>query len=144
MTAAEIIKLRADYSLANMGLTTWANQASGGKIRKSDVSVAKNYLSEDEISGLNRLVTMFLDYAENLAEKGRRMSMKDWHSKLDDFLKFNEYQILSGYGQVKKKMADKTAVAEFVKFKPMQDANYKSDFDEVVGQITAKGKLPSE
>jgi len=71
------------------------------------------------------------------------MSMKDWHSKLDDFLKFNEYQILRGYGAVKKKTADRTAAAEFAKFKPIQDANYKSDFDRAVEQISATGKLPS-
>jgi len=142
MTAAEIVKLRSDHNLPHMGLTTWANQSSGGKIRKSDVSIAKNYLTEEEISGLNRLVTMFLDYAENLAQKGRRMSMKDWHSKLDDFLKFNEYQILRGYGRVKKSTADKTAAIEFAKFKPIQESNYKSDFDNAVNQIKTKGKLP--
>ena len=142
MTAAEIVKLRADHNLPNMGLTTWANQGSGGKIRKSDVSVAKNYLTEDEVSDLNRLVTMFLDYAENLAQKGRRMAMKDWHSKLDDFLNFNEYQILRGYGRVKKTTADKTAAVEFTKFKPIQDDSYKSDFDKAIETIKSTGALP--
>lgn len=143
MTAAEIIKLRADHKLPNMGLTTWKNQSSGGKIRKSDTSVAKNYLAEDEISDLNRLVSMFLDYADNFARKRRPMSMKDWHEKLDDFLKFNEYQILSNYGRIKKKTADKMAELEFSKFKPVQDAAYKSDFDKVVEHIQTKGNLPS-
>ena len=144
MTAAEIIKLRADHSLPNMGLTTWKNQNKGGKIRKADTSVAKNYLAETEISNLNRLVTMFLDFAENLAQKGRRMSMKDWHEKLDDFLRFNEYQILSNFGKIKKSSADKIAAAEFKKFKPIQNENYKSDFDRAITEITTKGKLPSK
>ena len=144
MTAAEIIKLRADHSLPNMGLTTWKNQNKGGKIRKADTSVAKNYLAETEISNLNRLVTMFLDFAENLAQKGRRMSMRDWHEKLDDFLRFNEYQILSNFGKIKKSSADKIAAAEFKKFKPIQNENYKSDFDKAITEITTKGKLASK
>ncbi|MBK7163127.1 MAG: virulence RhuM family protein [Sphingomonadales bacterium] len=94
MTAAEIVKLRANHNLPNMGLTTWKNQKRGGKITVADTYVAKNYLTEKEIKDLNKLVTMFLDYAQNLAEKGKRMYMADWHEKLDDFLKFNEYQIL--------------------------------------------------
>jgi len=142
MTAAEIINLRADHSLPTMGLTTWKNQKDNGKIRKSDTTVAKNYLSESEISDLNRLVTMFLDFAENLAKKGKRMSMKDWHDKLDDFLKFNEFQILKNFGKIKKKSADAHAAVQFKKFKPIQDANYKSDFDKTVEQISATGNLP--
>lgn len=144
MTAAEIIKLRADHNLPNMGLTTWKNQTKGGKIRKADTAVAKNYLSESEISNLNRLVTMFLDFAENLAKKNRRMSMKDWHEKLDDFLKFNEYEILINYGTIKKSTADKIAATEFIKFKPLQDKEYKSDFDKAIDEIKVTGKLPSK
>ena len=79
---------------------------------------------------------MFLDFASNLAEKGKRMYMEDWHEKLDDFLKFNEYQILENYGQIKKEVADKHAKLQFAKFKPIQDANYKSDFDKVVEKIS--------
>lgn len=138
MTAAEIVKSRADHNLPNMGLTTWGNQKSGGKIRQSDTYIAKNYLTEDEIKGLNRLVTMFLDFAENLAQKGKRMSMEDWHDKLDDFLKFNEYQILGNFGGIKKVTADKFAKDEFKVFKPIQDAAYKSDFDKAVEKISAK------
>ena len=141
MTAAEIIKLRADHSLPNMGLTTWKNQKDGGKIRKADTTIAKNYLAEGEISDLNRLVSMFLDFAENLAQKGRLMSMKDWHEKLDDFLKFNEYQILQNYGKIRKTIADAHAALEFDKFKPKQDESHNSDFDNVVKVIQAKGTI---
>ena len=140
MTAAEIIKLRANHNLPNMGLTTWKSQQSGGKIRKSDTTIAKNYLAEGEISDLNKLVTMFLDYAENLARKGRLMSMKNWTEKLDDFLKFNEYQLLQNYGKIKKSIADSHAVVEYEKFKPVQDQNYKSDFDTAVEMVREKVK----
>ena len=139
MTAAEIIKLRANHNLPNMGLTTWKTQKDGGKVRKSDVSTAKNYLAESEISDLNRLVTMFLDFAENLAKKGRQMSMKDWHEKLDDFLKFNEFEILRDYGSVKGRSAKRISEAEFEKFKPIQNENYKSDFDKIVEDVKSKG-----
>lgn len=135
MTAAEIIKARADHSLPNMGLTTWKNQKSGGKIRKADVTVAKNYLAEGEISDLNRLVSMFLDFAENQAVKRKRLSMQDWWDKLDDFLRFNEYQVLKDFGAVKKTLADKFAQGEYEKFKPIQDANFESDFDKIVETV---------
>ena len=142
MTAAEIIKARADHKLPNMGLTTWKQQKGGGKVLKGDISVAKNYLAEGEIGDLNRLVSMFLDYAENLAQKGKKMSMKDWHTKLDDFLRFNEYQILSNYGAIKKKTAVAYAALEYDKFKPIQEAEYMSDFDKAVETIKATGSLP--
>ncbi len=141
MVAAEIIKERANHGLPNMGLTTWKNQKDSGKIRKSDTSVAKNYLAQGEIDDLNRLVSMFLDYAENLASKGRRMSMKDWKDKLDEFLRFNEYQILQNYGNIKKSTGDRFAADEFAKFKPIQDADYKSDFDSVVQTVSVRGKI---
>lgn len=144
MTAAEIIKARARHNLPHMGLKTWSNQKSGGKIMQRDVTVAKNYLEENEISDLNRLVNMFLDFAENLAKKGKKMSMKDWQEKLDDFLKFNEYEVLMNYGNIKKTIADKTAVVEYKKFKPIQDLEYKSDFDKAVEQIRSTGSLPKE
>lgn len=92
-TAAEIIRLRADAKKENMGLTTW-KKAPGGKIQKSDVSIAKNYLEEDEIKGLERIVTMYLDFAELQAERQKPMKMKDWITKLDAFLQFNEYEVL--------------------------------------------------
>lgn len=144
MTAAEIIDLRADHNLPNMGLNTWKQQKGGGKVLKSDISVAKNYLAEGEIEDLNRLVSMFLDYAENQAQKAKKMSMKDWHTKLDDFLRFNEYQILNNYGSIKKKTADAHAALEYEKYKPIQEAEYMSDFDKAVETIKKTGSLPKE
>lgn len=135
MTAAEIIKKRADYKLPQMGLTTWKNQSHGGKITQADTSTAKNYLLEEEIRDLEKLVSMFLDYAENLAEKGKKMSMADWHEKLDSFLKFNEYEILRDIGKIRKSSADIHAKLQFSKFKPLQDAAYKSDFDKAVSAV---------
>lgn len=144
MTAAQIVKERADHNLPNMGLNTWLGQGRGTKILQRDVTIAKNYLSEDEISDLNRLVNMFLDFAENLAKKGKKMAMTDWHQKLDGFLKFNEYQLLQNYGMVKKDIADKLAIDEYKKYKPIQDREYISDFDKAVEIIKTTGSLPTE
>ena len=144
MTAAQIVKERANHNLPNMGLNTWSGQGRGTKIIQKDVTIAKNYLSEDEISDLNRLVNMFLDFAENLAKKGKKMAMTDWHQKLDGFLKFNEYQLLQNYGIIKKDIADKLAIDEYKKYKPIQDKEYISDFDKAVEIIKTTGSLPSE
>lgn len=144
MTAAEIIEARANHKLPNMGLTTWKNQKRGGKVQKRDTTVAKNYLTEKEISELNRLVNMFLDHAENLAEKGKKMSMYDWQQRLNIFLKFNEYEVLQNFGKIKKKIADSHAEIQYEKFKPIQDAEYKSDFDKAVDQIKTTGSLPKK
>lgn len=144
MTAARIVKERAGHNLPNMGLNTWAGQGRGLKILQKDVTAAKNYLTEDEISDLNRLVNMFLDFAENLAKKGKKMSMADWHQRLDGFLKFNEYQVLQNYGTVKKEIADKLAIDEYNKYKPIQDKEYLSDFDKAVETIRTTGSLPTE
>lgn len=114
-----------------MGLTTWKH-APKGKILKSDVKVAKNYLNKDEISELNRLVNMFLDYAENQAKKQIPMKMKDWVNKLNSFLEFNEYSVLETLGQVSKKEADKKAIDEYNVFRIRQDKEFKSDFDELI------------
>lgn len=130
-TAAELIAERADSSNNNMGLTNWKN-APNGKILKSDVSVAKNYLSEDELSRLNRVVTMYLDYAENQAEKGIPMKMKDWIAKLDGFLQFNDYSVLKDGGKITHDNAVSFAEAEYAKFRVLQDKNYESDFDKMV------------
>ena len=111
-----------------MGLTTWRD-VPNGKIMLSDAKVAKNYLSEDEISELNRIVNMYLDYAENLALRQKAMSMKDWASRLDKFLEFNEYQILHGKGSISRKAVDEFVKEEFEKFKPVQDKNYISDYN---------------
>lgn len=144
MTAAQIVQERADHNLPNMGLNTWAGQGKGGNIIQRDVTVAKNYLTEDEISDLNRLVNMFLDFAENIAKKGKKMSMADWHQRLDNFLKFNEYQVLQNYGTIKKEIADKLAIDEYKKYKPIQDKEYLSDFDKAVETIRTTGSLPTE
>ena len=112
-----------------MGLTTWKD-APNGKIMLSDAKVAKNYLSEEEISELNRIVNMYLDYAENLALRQKAMSMKDWASRLDKFLEFNEYQILHGKGSISRKAVDEFVKEEFDKFKPVQDKNYISDYNK--------------
>ena len=128
LTPPEIIKERANSEMEHMGLTTWKD-APNGKIMLSDAKVAKNYLSEEEISELNRIVNMYLDYAENLALRQKAMSMKDWASRLDKFLEFNEYQILHGKGSISRKAVDVFVKEEFEKFKPVQDKNYISDYN---------------
>lgn len=127
-TAAELIAQRANSKKQKMGLTTWKN-APKGKVLKSDVSVAKNYLQEKEISELNRIVSMYLDYAENQAKKHRVMKMKDWAEKLDAFLRFNEYEILDNPGKVSHEVAKKLAEQEFEKYRMIQDREFISDFD---------------
>ena len=128
-TAAEIVVSRANSDLPNMGLTTWKN-APGGKIRKSDVSIAKNYLSESEITNLNEIVTMYLDYAERQARRGNVMYMKDWVERLDAFLKFNEEDILRDSGKVSAEVAKAFAETEYEKYRTVQDRIYESDFDK--------------
>ena len=142
-TASEIIKLRASSEKPNMGLTSWKNVKKGGKILKSDVGVAKNYLNHEEISELNRIVTMYLDYAENQASKGRLMNMKNWVEKLDAFLLFNEYDILNDAGKMRADVAKKFAENEFEKFRVIQDKEYKSDFDKMVEGVK-QGEIPKE
>lgn len=136
-TAAEVIKKRVDHKKPNMGLTTWKNQKRGGKIRQEDTATAKNYLYEEEIISLNRLASQFLDFAEGMAERGKLMSMADWHGKLDAFLTVNEYDILSDYGKVKMETAKKLAKAEYVKFKPIRDAEADKKLDVVVKRIAS-------
>lgn len=141
-TSAEIIKLRADANKPHMGLKTWNNQGRSGKITKLDVIVGKNYLTEDELSDLNRLVSMYLDWAENFARRQMPMQMKDWITKLDGFLEFNAYSVLSNYGGIRRDNAVKVAVSEYEKFRVVQDAEYRSDFDEVVDAVKTKQRLP--
>lgn len=136
-TAAELIAKRADASKPNMGLTTWKNGPEG-KILKSDVSVAKNYLSEKEISELNRIVTMYLDYAENQAARQIPMKMTDWVIKLDAFLQFNEYEVLKDAGKVANNVAQKLAAQNFDKYRIIQDRNFESDFDREVKKFKKK------
>jgi hypothetical protein len=133
-TAAEIVKDRADAAKPNMGLQTWKN-APDGKILKSDVSIAKNYLIEKEIRDLERVVTMYLDYAENQASKQIPMKMEDWIRKLDAFLQFNEYQILTNAGRVSNEVAKSTAETEYDKFRVIQDRTFESDFDKEVKKM---------
>ena len=133
-TAAEIISSRVDSKKPNMGLTNWKN-APSGKIRKIDVSIAKNYLDERELDHLNRIVTMYLDYAELQAQNKRIMYMKDWVDKLDVFLKFNEKDILKNTGKVAHEVAVSLAEEEFEKFSFQQSKNYISDFDREVKRL---------
>ena len=129
-TAAELIIDRADSNKEHMGLTTW-KKAPAGKIIKSDVSVAKNYLTEQEMRQLDRIVSMYLDYAENQAEKHIPMSMEDWSKKLDAFLQFNEYDLLNNIGKVSAEVAKAFAESEFEKYRIIQDRLFQSDFDRL-------------
>ena len=127
-TAAEIVVARADSTKQNMGLTTWKT-APKGSIRKTDVGIAKNYLNKKELDGLNRIVSMYLDYAESQAQKGVVMYMKDWVGKLDAFLKFNEEAVLEHQGKVSHEVALALAETEFEKYRIVQDKLMESDFD---------------
>lgn len=138
-TAAELIAARVDSTKENMGLTTWKN-APKGSIRKTDVGIAKNYLNEKELNGLNRIVTMYLDYAESQALKGTVMFMKDWILKLDAFLQFNEEAVLKHQGSVSHEVALALAESEFEKYKIVQDKLIESDFDKVVKKLNLPNK----
>lgn len=128
-TAAELIVDRANSEKENMGLTTW----KGGKVRKGDITVAKNYLSENELKSLNRIVTMYLDYAEDQAERQRPMFMKDWIDKLNAFLQFNNRDILENTGKVSKAVADKIASQEYEKYNYRRIIqNTTDDFDKFI------------
>lgn len=133
-TAAEIISSRAKAELPNMGLTTWKNSPKG-KVIKSDVSIAKNYLNKKEIDELNRIVTMYLDYAENQAARQIPMTMKEWMEKLDAFLQFNDYSVLKNAGSISAEIAKELAAGEYEKFRVIQDEDYESDFDQEVKRI---------
>jgi len=137
-TAAEIIQSRASSQKENMGLTNWKNSPVG-KIRKSDVSIAKNFLNGDELDSLNRIVSMYLDYAENQAKKHQAMTMKDWSNKLNAFLQFNEQEILTNVGKVSAEIAKSFAEDEFEKFSANQDQNFESDFDrDILNKLIKK------
>jgi len=133
-TAAELIANRANATLPNMGLTTWKN-APQGKILKSDIGTAKNYMQEKEIKELERIVTMYLDFAELQAERQVPMKMEDWVSRLDAFLQFNEYNVLTDAGKISHDLAIKLADTEFEKFRIVQDQNYISDFEQEVKKL---------
>jgi hypothetical protein len=138
-TAAQLIAERADSTKPQMGLLTWKNSPKG-KIVKSDVVVAKNYLTEKEIKELERIVSMYLDYAENQAARQIPMKMSDWVNKMDAFLQFNEYEILKDAGKISHEVAIKLAEDEYDKFRVMQDHNYESDFDEEVKKVQSRLK----
>ena len=133
-TAAEIIYNRVDSEKNNMGLTNWKNSPDG-PIYKYDVDIAKNYLTENELKNLNRIVTMYLDYAEMQAENHNAMTMEDWVDKLNAFLKFNGQEILHNAGKISHKVAQKLAYKEYEKYRIKQDKTYVSDFDKFIDSI---------
>ncbi|MGN1380537.1 MAG: RhuM family protein [Bacilli bacterium] len=132
-TAAEIVYNRADSEKENMGLTTWENSPNG-KILKSDVIIAKNYLNEKEIKNLNNLVNLFLDIAENNAERSITMYMEDWKNEVENALKIFHYEVLEGKGKISHKQAITKAENEYEKYKVSQDKNYVSDFDKLLNE----------
>jgi hypothetical protein len=136
-TAAEIVPSRANSKMPNMGLTHWKN-APAGRIRKNDVGIAKNYLNEKELEGLNRIVTMYLDFAEMQVSRGVVMNMKDWAERLDAFLQFNEQAILQDAGTVSHEVASALAEQEFENFSKKQDALLESDFDKLTKKLLYK------
>lgn len=136
-TAAKVIMARADHTKEHMGLTSWKN-APDGKIVKADVSVAKNYLSMDEMQELNEIVTMYLDYATRQARRHIPMTMADWASKLDAFLQFNDAEILQNKGKVTAAIAKAFAESEFEQYRVIQDHLYQSDFDRLVASTEQK------
>ena len=140
-TAAELIQERADSRKERMGLTTWRN-APHGKILKPDVVVAKNYLTEKELKALDRIVTMYLDYAEDQAERGIPMTMQDWATKLNAFLQFNERDLLDHPGKVSAEVAKAFAESEFEKYRIIQDRLFESDFDRAIKKLPPKGDKP--
>ena len=142
MTAAELIQSRADHGLPNMGLTAW----KGEEVRKTDVTIAKNYLKEDEIEELNRIVTMWLDFAEDQAKRRKQVFMKDWEMKLDEFLRFNERLVLPNAGKVSKQEAEKHAESEYEEFEKRR-REYKESIGEAeyIKQLEAAAKrLPKK
>ncbi len=138
-TAAELIVNRADSSKERMGLTTWKN-APNGKILKPDVSVAKNYLTEKELKSLDRFVSMYLDYAEDQAERNIPMTMEDWAIRLNVFLQFNEREILDNPGTVTREIAKAFAESEYEKYRIVQDRLFESDFDRHIKKLLEDGK----
>ncbi|HPG36076.1 MAG TPA: virulence RhuM family protein [bacterium] len=136
-TAAELIVSRANAEKEHMGLNTWKN-APEGKIIKTDVVVAKNYLKEKELRSLDRFVTMYLDYAEDQAEMGIPMTMKDWAEKLNAFLKFNRREVLDNPGKVTSEIAKAFAESEFEKYRLVQDRLFESDFDKLIKKLENK------
>ena len=138
-TAAEIITNRVNSKKEKMGLTSW-RRSPHGKIMPSDTVIAKNYLDGKELEHLNRIGNMYLDYAEMQAARGKAMRMKDWVKKLNAFLKFSEYEILTNAGKISHAVAEALALGEYEKYRVEQDKNYISDFDREVKKILERGK----
>ncbi len=138
-TAAEIVYKRADAAKPNMGLTTWKN-APEGKILKTDVTIAKNYLQEMEIDELNRVVTMYLDYAENQARRNVAMGMADWVQKLDAFLQFNDYNTLKNARTISHEIAKKLAEDQYEQYRILQDQVFESDFDKIAKKLPGSAR----
>lgn len=133
-TAAEVIIKRSNHEKKHMGLTNWKNSPNG-KIIASDVTIAKNYLTKDELTSLERIVTMYLDYAEDQAERHIPMTMEDWKNKLDVFLQFNERDVLDNPGKISHKVAESFALSEFEKYRVIQDKLFQSDFDRFITEM---------
>ena len=138
-TAAELIVERADHTKAHMGLTTWAD-APDGKIKKSDVTVAKNYLSQDEMKQLNRMVTAYLDFAENMTLRHIPLTMQDWEKRLNSFIEMFDYGILQDAGKVSAEIAKLHAETEFEKYRVIQDRLFMSDFDRYMLELEESAK----
>ena len=138
-TAAELIVERADHTKEHMGLTTWAD-APAGKIKKSDVTVAKNYLSQDEMKQLNRMVTAYLDFAENMTLRHIPLTMQDWEKRLNSFIEMFEYGILQDAGKVTAEIAKLHAETEFEKYRVIQDRLFMSDFDKYMLELEESEK----
>lgn len=136
-TAAELIMKRADSGKDNMGLTSWGN-APDGKVLKTDIGVAKNYLNKDELESLGRIVNAYLDLAEDRAKRKIPMSMEDWSKRVDLFLEFNDREILQGAGKISAKLAKEFANSEFEKYRIVQDRLFESDFDKLIKQTESK------
>ena len=137
-TAAEVIVARADHNKEHMGLKSWKN-APDGKIVKTDVSIAKNYLEKEELAELNEIVTMYLDYATRQARRHIPMTMEDWKTKLDAFLRFNDADVLQDKGKVTAAIAKEFAESEFEKYRVIQDSLYESDPDKLMNDMEKNG-----
>lgn len=137
-TAAELIKARADSSKPNMGLTHWA-KGPEGKVLKTDVGVAKNYLSQDELQSLGLIVNAYLDLAESRARRNIPMTMEDWSKRLDMFLEFDDRDILTNAGSISAKIAKDFAESEFEKYRVVQDRLFESDFDKMIKKVEREG-----
>ena len=138
-TAAELIVERADHTKEHMGLTTWAD-APEGKIKKSDVTVAKNYLSQDEMKQLNRMVTAYLDFAESMTLRHIPLTMQDWEKRLNSFIEMFDYGILQDAGKVSAEIAKLHAETEFEKYRVIQDRLFMSDFDRYMLELEQSAK----